>query len=198
MTIARCANQPRRLVRVGKTGQVLTLLVSPLVHSISSFASTQVKEIKAEGTSFIYVDADSVADGLQIAKQGSRPGFDEQQAGKVLLAPDVRMALFRWPLPPNSLMPYYLVWRETAGLRQLDFKVQAGAHRDVDFFPSIRTHFQVTRCFSCGGEFDTLVVDAGDPYPGAPDLLRKKIGLFQFKRCPKCEKSLRQLVAKIL
>lgn len=156
-----------------------------------------MKEIKAEGTSFIYIDSESVAEGLRAAKQSS-PSFDPDQASKVLCAQGVRMALFRSQLPPNSHVPSYLVWSDAKGLDDLDSKVRAGTHRDEDFFSSIRTHFQVTRCFSCGEQFDTLVVDPGDPYPGAPDLLQKKIERFRIARCPKCQKSLRQLVAKFL
>lgn len=152
-------------------------------------------QIRCEGTEFEYLPADT-SGGEEFPEAGLR--LDGETTERLKNGPDTRLALFRNLLQPHQWIPYWLVWQSPPNLLALDERVRAGTYDASDFKASLRAVAQLTRCFSCGANFRTLIIDAGDPYPGAPNLLREKITRLRILPYPQCGSSLRQLVAKIL
>jgi DNA-directed RNA polymerase subunit RPC12/RpoP len=149
--------------------------------------------IKAEGTEYLYVPATSNPKLVDVKFEVPMTVVEQLIQGA-----DTRLALFKNMLPPHSLVPYWLVWQENKDLQMLDHRVLNGLSTDQDFTNAFRTVPQLTRCFTCGQTYRTLVIDAGDPYPGAPALRREKISKVKTLPCPLCGSSLRQIVVKIV
>jgi len=154
-------------------------------------------KVQAEGTTFWYVTGDE--DPADITSTGlvvEAP--DPELAARIRQHPDVRLVVFERMLKRTHGDVYYLFWNNGQDLVALDRRVLAGTYTDADFVASVKTTFQETRCDNCGSHWQTLVIPSGDPYPGAPGLLQRKIALSKFELCPACRASLRQMVVKIL
>lgn len=153
-----------------------------------------MKEVSAEGTRFYYFgkseDPDT-ASGLDLEFAPPAP----QVMTKVSKSTDVRGALFASMLRPGRGNFYFLHWSKGQDLDDLDRRVENGSYSDEDFSASIKTVYQDTFC-ECHRSWPTLVVPPGDPYPGAPGLLERKITDQNFKRCP-CGVPFRQMVVKV-
>lgn len=152
-----------------------------------------MKTIIAEGTTFRYVPA-----ATKIEAAGIDFKLPNSTVERLLDGADTRLALFDNLLPPHQMLPYWLVWQDEKDLHALDSKVNDGLTTDEDFVSAFRAVPQRTRCFKCGEAFQTLVIDSGDPYPGAPNLHRQKIAKAKILCCPRCGAALRQIVVKIL
>ena len=153
---------------------------------------TMIKII-SEGTFFYYVPA-----AKEFSLEGAVFNLPTTTVSQLLAGSDTRLALFNNMLPPNQLLPYWLVWQDGKDLVALDSNVRSGSARDQEFSNALRAIPQRTRCFECGGTFQTLVIDPGLPYPNAPSLDREKILKAKILACPQCGASLRQIVVKIV
>jgi hypothetical protein len=149
--------------------------------------------IDAEGTCCEYVDSLDAAGA--VAKWFPK---DDGSALRLAKGVDTRLAIFRGNLPPHAGLPCFLVWQSVADLGELDRKVRAGAHSDSDFEYAFRTVRARAVCGTCNSCYSTLEVDAGEPYPNAPGLLRAKLAKISPGVCRNCGNSLRTLVAKII
>jgi len=152
---------------------------------------------QAEGTAFWYLTgngdpSEMTSTGLSV--HAPDPGI----VARVRQAPDVRLVVFERMLKRTQGDVYYLHWNNGQDLVALDQRVIAGTYTDADFAASVKTTYQVTRCDACGSEWQTLVIPPGDPYPGAPGLLQRKIVASKIELCPACRGVLRQAVVKIL
>ena len=110
---------------------------------------------------------------------------------------DTRWSLFKSILYPQHGHFYILYWNNNQNLNELDRAVKEGVYVDDSFKSSVKTVYQNTVCDTCRRTWKTLVIPPGDPYPGSPGLLEHKIATSQFKICPFCGASLRQMVVKI-
>jgi predicted Zn-ribbon and HTH transcriptional regulator len=149
--------------------------------------------IKAEGTQFDYVPANSAATVIE-----STWSIPPEEAFGLATGQDTRLSRFRDLLSSSRQCPYWLVWQRPTNLLEIDSRAEMGNAEDRDFADAFRAIVQPTRCSQCEAEFRTLIIDPGDPYPDAPTLLQRKIARLEIKRCPKCGGSFRQLVAKVL
>jgi len=152
-------------------------------------------DVTCEGTEFKYLSAQDIDNG-----EGTEftAGLQPAVAERLRKGRDTRLVLFRNLLPPHQWIPYWLVWQNPPDLSALDERARKGLYSAEDFGPAFRTIPQRIRCPKCGQSFQTLLIDAGDPYPNAPELHRKKIARLRILPCPNCGSSLRQLVAKII
>jgi hypothetical protein len=160
-----------------------------------------VKTIAAEGVTFMYVAGSDRQEGVSLARH-HLPTIDVTFVTETLQRPDVRLAFFEWRFTsaPHGWMPQFLVWATQRDLNEIDSRVAQGTHGEDDFADSIKAEAQrhLTRCFECGASHPALVVDLGNPYPGAPELMGNKVRVFAGKRCPNCGHPLRQVVALLL
>jgi hypothetical protein len=152
--------------------------------------------VTTEGTTFFYLtgfDDESSIDssGLFVTIQ------DRAAFSRVRQLCDVRAAVFESMLRRGRGNVYYLYWRDNRDLSELDQRVGTSSYTDEDFVTSVKTIYQNTLCDRCRASWNTLVIPPGDPYPGAPGLLEKKISSSKFVPCPRCGASLRQMVVKI-
>lgn len=148
-------------------------------------------EIQAEGAKIYYVPATD-ADRIELPEwAGPR---------SMLAGADTRLSFFRNYLSVGpEFLPFWLVWQEAIALDDLDQRVAIGQYSDSDFYYSFQAYFSKTYCLKCGSIYASLVVDAGNIYPGAPGLLQEKIrNRFKPVVCPTCGTGFRILVAKIL
>lgn len=77
--------------------------------------------------------------------------------------------------------------------------METGTYTDADFEHSVKTNYVRYLCPQCGNYTDTLVIDHGDPYPGAPELLRQKyLSHHKAQGCPHCGETFRLTVIKII
>ena len=152
--------------------------------------------VEPEGTRFFYVLAtENALELTELPLSASPPDTRTVILGH---GTDTRLAVFASMLPGNPGRFYVLYWPDGTDLVALDQRVAAGTSEDADFAGAVRTVYQETLCGSCGSTWPTLVIPPGDPYPGAPGLLDRKIAAAQLQTCPRCGASLRQLVVKIL
>ena len=149
--------------------------------------------IRSEGTQFAYVPADCAASVIKSAWSNPPPESVGLATGQ-----DSRLSWFRDMLSSTRQNPYWLVWQVPVELGELDSRAKLGQVEDRDFAGAFRAILQTTRCSQCAGEFRTLNIDPGDPYPDAPELHQSKIAKLKIRQCPKCGGSFRQLVAKVL
>ena len=100
---------------------------------------------------------------------------------------------------PGRYFLEHLFWKDPTDLRALDEKVKAGTYTDADFASSVKTSFEELQCQQCKKWFNALSIMGGSPYPGAPDLDREKLVLFngQWKKCPYCHSGMRRTIVKI-
>lgn len=148
--------------------------------------------VSAEGTTFYYFSpSENWAPPAGMRTLGQPP---ERVMEQIRMGGAIRLAAFVPALDQMSVVPYFLFWPTDTDLASLDSRVRDGGQTDADFEGSVRTVYQHTHCSSCGQRWHTLVIPAGDPYPGAPGLLQRKIANNQYLRCPNCKSSLRQLV----
>lgn len=153
--------------------------------------------IQAEGTNFVYVPR--VMNELALSSPlVDYRRFDKEIAKRILQTNNIRLTFFQAFPKPRLLWPYYLTWNRSMDLDALDAKVEHGDVCDEDFEWSIKTHYQVTHCFTCGASFETLGIDAADSYPNAPLLLENKLRKMKLHTCPTCGYSLRQHIIKII
>ena len=152
--------------------------------------------VTAEGTTFYYFDpSESWAPptGLWARRSPSGLVMEHIRRGR-----PIRLAAFVTMLDATSVLPYFLFWPTEPDLGALDIKVQDGTQSDADFEGSVRTVYQHTHCAVCGHWWHTLIIPTGDPYPGAPDLDRRKLEISQYLLCPNCRAFLRQPVVCVL
>jgi len=152
--------------------------------------------VQAEATSFHYLDAAS--DPATVAASGLEVSWDPALVVRLQRYADIRVVVFERMLQRKRGDVYYLFWGDGTDLDALDKRILAGTYTDEDFSQSARTVYQVTECSQCRSRWETLVVQPGDPYPGAPGLLQRKISGMRFALCPTCGAVFRQMVAKIL
>jgi hypothetical protein len=154
-----------------------------------------MREVSAEGTRFYYFgQAEDPGVGVGLELQVEPPASAVME--KIAKSEDVRPALFVSMLNPNRGHIYFLHWCNGQDLDDLDQRVEKGEYSDADFSQSIKTVYQDTWCDKCNRSWPTLVVPPGDPYPGAPGLMERKIASRNFARCP-CGAPFRQMVVKI-
>ena len=155
-----------------------------------------MREIHVEGTKFYYFLAD---DGIsEIEATGlSVTTPDTAVVSAAREAVDVRLAVFRRILQPGRGDVYFLFWNNEQNLTIVDQRVAAGSATDDDFTASVKTTHQLTVCERCRSWWSTLIIPPGDPYPGAPGLMERKIAASRILLCPKCGSSFRQMVVKI-
>lgn len=148
--------------------------------------------VEAEGTRFLYVSP-----GVPFHDFVNTENF--RGTHDLVSGNDTRLAFFATFLQPDKLnQPYWLVWQKAVDLIRLDCSIKENMYTDADFKSAFRTVFEKTSCCSCGATVDALIVDAGDIYLGAPNLMQEKIKKLNSLACPKCAGSLRRLVAKII
>lgn len=153
--------------------------------------------VAAEGTEFFYFRADEdPREQTELPLGADLPDDRTLAAGQA--AADTRFAVFPSMLRPDHGHFYILYWPSGPDLADLDRRVVAHAYDDADFESSVRTVYQDTSCDECDIVLPTLVIPPGDPYPGAPGLLDRKIAASRFQRCGACGSPLRQMVVAIL
>ncbi len=163
-----------------------------------------MKQIQAEGTSYIYyARQDDLPEAPVFGLETIRK-IPERTLWNELLLPamdDFRLALISFHQPDTEAWVYYLHWNDGSQLDLLDKKVEDDSYTDEDFKHAVKTELQTTMCFACGWSGRTLVMPTGDPYLGAPGLddvkLKLRVATMGFKRCPTCGANLRQGVVKI-
>jgi hypothetical protein len=148
-------------------------------------------KVEAEGTVFFYFDSKSSLDYFSIVS----PKDIEIYLAK---GSDTRLSLFGDMLQRGKLVPYWLVWQKRVNLIQIDQEVLSGCINESIFIDCFRTILLTSRCRNCDSKFLSLGIDAGDPYPGNLELSREKILKLDIIRCPKCDSSFGQLLAKII
>ncbi len=162
-----------------------------------------MKQIQAEGTSYIYF---TKAEGIPEASVMSCKveGIADLEALESLLKSnmdDMRFVLSKL-LRPDILYFYVLHWDDDTDLNKLDERVLENSFTDEDFTNSVKTQLGRTKCFNCNWVGYTLVMRPAESYIGAPGLEQNKLALryarHGFKNCPNCGGSLRQDVVKIL
>ncbi len=148
--------------------------------------------ISAEGTEFEYVTAaEDVASVRELLDDIGIP--DRYRFGC-----DTRIALFKSHLPPHRMIPYVLTWQGACDLKLLDNQLEMGICQESVFSRAFRTHPHELICPGCNLVVEALTVDAGDPYPLAPNLHRLKSERLKTRRCPNCQASFRVLVVKVI
>src|ERR1043165_639277 len=153
-------------------------------------------EITAEGTRFYYfVPGEAEAGPIDLPLEARLP---DPALVIWLESEGSRLALFPSLLNPRRGIFYFLYWPGETDLSASDRRVLDGTYTDADFAPAMRTVFQRTFCDSCHRDWPTLVIPPGDPYPGAPGLMDRKIRAARLERCPGCNAYFRQMVVKIL
>lgn len=156
-----------------------------------------MKSITAEGAPFIYF-----ARGEDVSKVGELgldiPLLEPFMSKRLEGLPQVRLILVPHRPGVRSADAYYLHWNDGRNLDELDRKVELGTYTDDDFAPSIMSRYQHTWCRNCDRRWHTLIVPP-DIYIGVGDLFQRKIGVRRsdFKNCPACKGSLRQMVIQI-
>ena len=140
--------------------------------------------VKSEGTEFRIVNPNEALER------------DLGNLSKFVNGADTRIAFFRGHFPPYEEVPYVLVWQDKVDLSELHTRVQKGEYTDLDFEMAFRALQRNLVCNQCGKTVESLVIDAGDPYPNNDDLHRQKIERLVIKKCPFCQASMRQLVVK--
>jgi len=114
--------------------------------------------------------------------------------------PNVRLVLVPEVLAPGEAWAYYLFWEHGEGIEEIDERVRTATYTDQDFHTSVRTRHSVTRCFSCGRSWHTLILLPDELYLEVSGLSERKFSLYsgKWKRCPGCGASLRQLVVMVI
>jgi hypothetical protein len=112
---------------------------------------------------------------------------------------DVRLILIIAPWDINKATLNYLYWNNNQNLEELDNRVENNTWMDEDFYASIITRYQKTKCFNCERTWNTLVTDELSYLGGGLELPTIKFRQFSqnIKPCPHCGSSLRQSVVKI-
>lgn len=170
---------------------------------------TTPKQVTAENTTYVYFangDALPSRPMFSFNDGGGRRvvklrGYSESlDAMPKFLATnsDIRLVLVPGLLDSQTVDVEYLYWNDGTDLDALDTKVDCDSYTDDDFRNSIKTHYQKALCTSCGSEWDTLVVDTGEPYAGAPGLLQQKLRRQSVGPCPNCNTDFRLSVVKVL
>jgi hypothetical protein len=153
--------------------------------------------VSAEGTVFFYfTQSEDPADNSALPLAVTI--HDPEVMRWIRRRGDVRLVVFESMLRRGRGNAYYLFWNDARDLDALDLRVANGTCDDGDFGASVKTTYQITHCDQCGSHWHTLVIPPGDPYPGAPGLIDRKIAASKFEACPACKASLRQMVVKIL
>lgn len=152
-------------------------------------------KIICEGAKFDYVTASEL---LNIEYAGDRVGLTENAFRELGSGRDTRFSYFEGLRNKELSTPYWLVWQEEVNLSLLDQKVCNQTFTEADFANAFRTFPSRTQCIYCNHWYDTLVIDDGDPYFGAPGLLNKKVSKVRSLKCPNCGNSLRRLVVKFI
>ena len=153
-----------------------------------------MKRINAEGTTFFYFLPDDNLRQREFPLQADPPRSDVTQRA---ISNGARLVLSPSFLSPRRGHFYFLYWPMKPDLVSLDTRVTDGSYSDADFASSSRAVYQDTWCDTCGEIWPTLVIPPGEPYPGAPNLLAKKVASARFEGCPKCGAPFRQMVVKI-
>lgn len=153
--------------------------------------------VKAEGTKMFYLlGSEESSDLMSLDLSVSMPEPDALR--RIRQSLDVRLVVFESMLRRGRGNVYYMYWKNGKNLDDLDQRVASETYREEDFVDSVKTVFQESRCDRCGSRWRTLVIPPGDPYPGAPGLIERKIAMSKFVACPNCEASFRQMVVKVL
>lgn len=168
-----------------------------------------VKEITPEKTIYLYyTQAEGVPEAPSVAYESQGELWHIRLGAYAESLPvmepylassrDTRLTLVPSFYRPGTADVHYLFWNDGTDLETLDDKIAVGAYEDVDFRSSIRTEYNKTRCDVCHREWDTLVVDTGNPYIGSPGLLQDKLKRHSILRCWDCQSYFRLFVVKIL
>lgn len=156
-------------------------------------------KISAEKTSFFYFTSSEQIRLVEDQLPLKVPRFNQLELRDIYHCQDIRLVLFQSFISNNSGHLYWLFWKDSLVPLNIDSLVfENNLDLSEYFVNSVKTVYQKTHCRDCGKIHDTLVIPTGDPYPGAPGLLEKKIEIFTYLRCPICNSGFGQLVVKII
>ncbi len=153
-----------------------------------------MKKIKVENTEFFIETGNALAPEFPLKVNNP----EQLKLLDVYSGSDVRLMLVPSFFKIDYGNLYWLFWIDPKTSDKINEKITHNTFTDNDFLNSVKTFYQITECSNCKRKFDTLIIPPGDPYPGNPKLLAKKIGLSKFQKCPACNFGLRQMVVKII
>lgn len=160
-----------------------------------------VKEVRAEGTTYLYVTAPLNGDLDAYAPLLGENAYQILGTNNV---EGVGMILEQNRISnKGGYFISYLYWLEIKDLDDLDDKVFNDTYSDGDFKYAVKTFYvDKKNCLNCGTKSRCFEVDFGNPYLGNKELLRIKTDIIFSKKvrpkCPGCELPFQAGIVKVI